>query len=262
MNRRAALLPACALLFACGLGVGCSAVGTGSSPVQEEKTQTVKVSGAPLVVVQSDAGPVQVGAGSDGSVSVDWKKRAPSKADTKDMQVNVSSSNGTVTIQYHFAGQDSANRSVELDVQMPKASKLQAATNAGPVTVSNLGQGADVRSGGGPLTLKNDKGALTLQSGGGPIAVNGADGAVSAATSGGNIKLDGRLTGVNTLHTSAGNIDVTLSAGSSLSVTSATSAGTIGTDFGFVASGVIGDGTGGSLDMTTSAGNITLHKSK
>lgn len=259
--RLVAALVAAALLLAAGLSAACSAESPGSTPVQDERTQTVKVSGAPLVVVQSDAGPVQVSAGDDSSVSVDWKKRAPSKTDAKEMQVNVASSSGMVTVQYHFTGQTSANRDVELAVQMPRGSKLQAATNAGPITVSNLEQGADLRSG-GPLTLKNDKGPLSLQTGGGSITVGAADGTVTATTSGGDIKLDGRLAGANLLHTSGGAIGVTLSTGSSLSVTAATSAGTISNDFGFGASGNIGDGSGGSLDLVTSAGNISLHKAK
>lgn len=258
MTRAIGLACAAILLL---LGAACSAGNnSGSMPVQEDKTQTVKVQGAPLVVVQSDAGPVNVSAGGDSSVAVEWKKRAPAKSDVKDMQIGVENNNGQVTIAYHYAGQTPANRAVELDVTMPKGAKLQVNTKAGPVTVSALEQGADVTTGGGPITMKSVTGDLHLTSGGGDLSASGVDGAIIAQTTGGNIKVAGRLQGANSLHSAAGQIDVTISSGSNLAVTAATSAGTISNAFGFGTSGQIGDGSGGALDLATGAGNITIHK--
>jgi DUF4097 and DUF4098 domain-containing protein YvlB len=176
------------------------------------------------------------------------------------MQVGVSNSNGQVTVSYHYAGQTPANRSVELAVTMPKGAKLQVNTKAGQVTVSGLEQGAEVTTGGGPITAKGVTGDLHLTSGGGDLTASGVDGAITAQTTGGNIKASGRLQGANSLHSAAGQIDVTISAGSNLAITASTSAGAINNAFGFGASGQIGDGSGGALDLATGAGNITIHK--
>ena len=241
----------------------CGAANTaGAMPVQEEKSQTVKVTGAPLVVVESDAGPVTVTAGADGSVTAAWKKRAPGKADARDMQVNVAATGAQVTVSYHYAGQTPANRAVELNLTMPKGEKLQVNTKAGPVSVSGLEQGAAVTTGGGPIAIKGVSGDLQLASGGGDITASTVDGAIIAQTTGGTIKVGGRLQGANSLHSAAGLIDVTISAGSNLAVTAATSAGAIGNDFGFGPSGQIGDGSGGALDLATGAGDIAIHKAK
>jgi hypothetical protein len=248
------------LLIVCA---GCGAANNGGAmPVQEDKSQTVKVTGAPLVVVESDAGPVTVAGGGDGSVAVEWKKRAPGKADAKDMQVSVATATSQVTISYHYTGQTAANRAVEFNVTMPKGAKLQVNTKAGPVSVSGLEQGAAVTTGGGPIEAKGVSGDLQLTSGGGNVSASGVDGAVTAQTTGGAIKVGGRLQGANTLHSAAGLIDVTVSAGSNLAVSAATSAGAISNDFGFGPDGQIGDGSGGALDLATGAGNIAIHKAK
>jgi hypothetical protein len=234
----------------------------GSAPVQESRSQTLKVAGAPLVVVQSDAGPITVTGGSDGEVAVSWQKRAPAKNDARDMQVTVQNDGGAVMIAYHDAGQTHANHAVVFDIRIPKGAKLQVRDGAGPVTVSNLEQGADIITGGGAVTLKGVQGMIAITSAGGDITVTDMDGSIVAETHGGTIRVSGRMLGQNELHTTAGAIDVTVSAGSNLAITAATSAGTITNDFGFGAAGQIGDGSGGTLDLATNAGNIAIHRAK
>lgn len=261
MSKRLAMLGIAALALML-VTSGCARnVPAGSAPVQEEKTQTIRATGTSLVVVQSDAGPITV-AGGTGDITVRWQKRAPAKSDATEMQVTAQTASGTATIAYHNAGQTSANRSVAFDIRIPPGAKLQVQDNAGPVTVTGLEQGADISTGGGAVTVKNVQGRLLITSDGGDITVKDMDGAITAQTHGGNITVSGRLLGTNTLHTTAGNIDVTISAGSNLAIAAATSAGTIANDFGFGARGQIGDGSGGTLDLATGAGNIAIHRAK
>lgn len=108
-----------------------------------------------------------------------------------------------------------------------------------------------------------------LRTSAGNIEVAGADGTVEATTSAGNVSVSGRLRGACRLETSAGNVTASVPEGSRLRILGHTNAGSAVSEHAAGAGsswasasivGTLGDGSEGTLEMRTSAGNLALRK--
>lgn len=185
-----------------------SVVMTGRANVHESIVETVAVDAAPSIVVDSDAGPVEIVAGPDGSVNVQATKRATSRDAFDRMHVGVERDGDTVRITYRAADWPIVNRSVAFTITAPAASTVEVATAAGSISLKGMRGGANVRTSGGSIASDETQGHLRLRTGGGSIRASSHNGSVEAVTSGGSVRLDGALIGATTVRTAGGAIDV------------------------------------------------------
>jgi Putative adhesin len=148
---------------------------------------------------------------------------------------------------------------------------VAADSGIGAITVKgSKGKRTSARTELGRIAVRQAKGDLTLQTGNGAIEVNNIDGSLIAETALGSINVTGRLAGRNWLHSRNGAITVTLPADSRLTVDASTSNGDIATEFGLpvkgqvrrFATGTLGDGAAGMLEINSSLGLIELLKSE
>jgi DUF4097 and DUF4098 domain-containing protein YvlB len=120
----------------------------------------------------------------------------------------------------------------------------------------------------GAVTIQGSGGARKVHTGNGPIRLEGVEGAVDAETGVGAVEVSGRLSGRCRIATGNGKIVVSLPADSKLAVDASTGNGSIANDFnlpvdGFVSlrtKGKLGDGSSGSLHLSTGVGSIDLRK--
>jgi DUF4097 and DUF4098 domain-containing protein YvlB len=137
-------------------------------------------------------------------------------------------------------------------------------TSGGSIKVTRAVGDVRVSTSGGSITSTEVKGSQSLTTSGGSIEAVGIDGSVQAETSGGSITLDGRLIGSNRARTSGGSVTARLPAGASLKVTA--EGNRVSNDFGIQTTsssrlaGNIGQGTDGTLDLSTSGGNVDIKK--
>lgn len=161
-----------------------------------------------------------------------------------------------------------------------------AKSDVGPITVKGVGGDLALHSGNGAITADGTTGAVTaesgvgavtikgsggsrkIQTGNGPIRLEGVEGTVDAESGVGAIEVSGRLSGRSRISTGNGRIVVTLPTDSKLAIDASTGNGAITNEFslpvdGFVSrrsKGNLGDGSGGSLRLSTGTGNIELRK--
>ena len=121
----------------------------------------------------------------------------------------------------------------------------------------------------GSLRTIRVRGELLLETSAGNIVVEGADGTVDAEASAGDIEVAGRLRGRCRLETDAGNVEASIPADSRLRILGHTNAGnarselSVGAGSAFASAnivGTLGDGSDGTLELKTSAGDIALKK--
>lgn len=128
---------------------------------------------------------------------------------------------------------------------------------------------AELKSSAGDLRVTGLRGDLVLRSSAGDIGVERADGAVDAETSAGDVRVSGRLRGNCRLQSSAGDLEASIPGDSRLRITAHTGAGNSLSEHPVAAGksfasgsivGTLGDGSDGSLEMRTSAGDLALRR--
>ena len=239
-------------------------------------TQTdFKVGARPILIVDSAAGGVELGAGPAGAVHVEATRKADNEEAARLLEVITTQKGDTVRVQFHRSGggwRDGA--SVNFRIRAPADARLEIRTGGGSVATRGFTGGAKVDIGGGGIEVTDAAGTLALRSGGGGIEVHRLQGTVDIFTGGGSVHVDGALHGRNRIHTGGGGITVALPADSKLSVEATSGAGSVRNDFGLRLPeeergwrpsgrlrGTIGDGSGGSLELRTGGGSIHLEKS-
>jgi hypothetical protein len=220
------------------------------------------------IVVDSDAGAIEVGPGPAGAVHVEALRQADSDAAAQQLAVDARLDGNVVRIKF-VAAHHGANEQVDFHITAPADTQLQLRTGGGSVRARGFDAGVDVKSGGGSLEVTDVRGVVRLRTGGGSVEARHVVGSVEIGTGGGSIHVEGALRGQCRAETGGGSIHVAIPADSRLTVDAATGGGSAHNDFGLPTegrinrrfSGRIGDGGNGSLVLRTGGGSITLTRS-
>jgi hypothetical protein len=248
-----------------GLMVGlaaCSGVAWATNVVETTQHQA---EAAPLLVVESDGGSIELQPGAAGVVKVEARRQAATKEEALALPVTVEKKGDRVVVAFHKPGHW-GNQSVSFVIQAPASTKLELKTGGGSIKVNGFAAGGEVRTGGGSVALANMKGKLSVETGGGSISFDHVDGTVAAQTGGGSIHVSSaRLSGENTLTTGGGSVECAIGNDARLRVEGSTGGGRARNDFGLAGdgrhfSGAIGDGKDGTLEIHSGGGSIALVK--
>jgi DUF4097 and DUF4098 domain-containing protein YvlB len=200
----------------------------------EEVTKSFTVNGRAIVRVDTNDGSVRVTSGDNKEVQfhveyqgyeLNRNLRVDSRQDGDKVEL-------VARVSGHFGfSWGSHNRSLHIEVRMPKSGDLQVSTGDGAVEASGVdgnttistGDGAlkaheltgtiDLHTGDGSISVDRLKGEIKLRTGDGSIEARGLDGKVTADTGDGHIKLEGRFDGLN-IKTGDGSVEARVDNGS------------------------------------------------
>jgi hypothetical protein len=108
-----------------------------------------------------------------------------------------------------------SNRSLRIEVHMPRAADLNVDTGDGSVETEPLEGNLDIHTGDGHITVRGAKGSIRLRTGDGSIEGHDLDGTVEATTGDGHVRMDGRFEVLN-IRTGDGSIDTRVNPGSKM----------------------------------------------
>lgn len=193
-----------------------------------------------ITVQGSDGGQPTVTLKASGSISSADELR-------KKLETRVESQDGTSTVSVdsksRFGFFNNLNLSAELE--LPTGTSLNAVTNGGHISVSDLTGDQVLKTSGGHISLANLSGNIKANTSGGHISAENLQGDMLLKTLGGNIE-GKNLKGSGQIKTAGGLINLSSLDGS---FTASTSGGNISAAFTRVE---------GEQSFSTSAGNITL----
>jgi hypothetical protein len=208
------------------------------------------LAGATRIAVHTSGGHIAIKPGTADALHVEAERVAHTESAARALSVTVALESGGQVASVDWSG-PAEDQHVSFTVTVPPGLPL------------------DLNSGGGDLTADGLSAGLDAQTRGGDIVVTHYHGTATLHTGGGDIRFDGTLTGENVLQTFGGSIDATVPAQSRLVVSAQSGGGTLSNDFGLPVTpegigrrfdGMLGDGTAGSLELSTSGGNVTLHR--
>jgi RNA polymerase sigma factor (sigma-70 family) len=272
----------------------------GNHTVNEKVSKTFKTGKSPKVVVEMYNGAIEVVADSDSGVQADVTKhgRAPTEETARHalekVEVKMTQDGDTVRVvskrtdEEHIPNTSSGASAV---LKVPAGSALELHTRNGHVSVAGGSGKVAIDTANGRIEAKKSKGALNLHTSNGEITVTGGTGrlelktsngavrvnadqaVVSAETRNGAVEFHGTLAaGEHKFHTSNGGIALYLPGeGVSFRVNAATSLGSIQSDFQpdqvtrknrSHLEAVVGSNPSVSIDLRTSNGGISIHRSK
>jgi putative adhesin len=229
-----------------------------------------KVGAHATVIVDSSAGGVELTAGPAGAVHIEADRQADNEEVARKLDVQTRQEGNTIRV--HFAHKNSGwhdNASVSFKITAPADTRIEVQTGGGGVAARGFSGGIKVDTGGGGIDVDGASGTLDLRSGGGGIEARHVKGSVDVSTGGGSVRVEGTLSGKNRVETGGGSIHVIVPANSRLAVDASTGGGSAHNDFGLPSDGErhsgrfhgnIGDGAGGSLEIRTGGGSISLAK--
>lgn len=243
---------------------------TSSSSFEVATDCTVPEGSIESLVIDSPAGSIDVQPCGSGPVTVHAVMRGPDEAAVNTIELTTMRTPAGVLKVEWTRPPEVQNVSVSFTVRVPEASLLDLRTGAGSVEVGAFESGATVDTGAGSVTVRGTKGGLAVTTGAGSVRLLDVDGVVNVESGAGSLDVDGRLSGSSRVITHAGSVQVSLPADASLKVDGTTDAGSASSDFPSVTvtgkyadktlSGTLGDGSGGTLHLETSAGSLDLKR--
>jgi DUF4097 and DUF4098 domain-containing protein YvlB len=166
----------------------------------EEWKKDYSTSGKPILRVEANDADIRISGSNrkdtEAHVFTEGYKIGPS-----DVRVTERQSGDQIELEVHtphFSGLGLHNRSVRIEISMPREADL------------------NLHTGDGNIRLNDIKGELRLESGDGNMDIRAADGKLNADTRDGNIITEGRFDSLD-LHTGDGNISAEAGAGSKIS---------------------------------------------
>ena len=146
-----------------------------------------------------------------------------------------------------------------------------AQTSNGRIEIKGTVGQLDLQTSNGQITVKGGSGLLKLETSNGGIDVTADNVAVNARTSNGEVRFTGSLaSGSHELRTSNAGIVITLPSGAAFNVDADTSNGKVTSDFAVSANdvsdtrlrGTVGGGSGTTIGLHASNGNIEIRRSR
>lgn len=183
-------------------------------PLVERQTMNYKVSGTPLVRLETFDGPVTVEAWHRPEVECTAIKRARDERAQHATSVNAHQTGNEITITAVYdkaqeRAEPNIGAMVALEVRVPRDSNLNLHTGDGHVRLAGVSGELDLRTGDGAVDVSDGHGRLHVETGDGRVRVTSFNGEAFAQTGDGRITLDGRFTRL-TAHTNDGGISLTL----------------------------------------------------
>ncbi len=205
--------------FLAGVVVAGIVVGAAAAPARaDEWSKTYQVNGrADLRVMTSDGDVTVTGADQN---QIDARVTTQGwKVGSNDVQVIESQSGNSVSIEvrvphwnWSFFG-GGHNRSVRVELRVPRELALNVRTSDGNVTASGVSGKIEFDTGDGNVTANGVRGDIRMHTGDGHIDGHALDGSLDADTGDGNLRIDGRFDAL-ALKTGDGSIDAQVATGS------------------------------------------------
>ena len=243
---------------------------------EDNLSQQIDVTTGGKLIVDVDFGAIQVGAGTDGKISLEAHRVIEFGDETKEKEflaaapITVTKEGNVVTVRVRRKGSwigwnfGHSRMDASYTLHVPKQFDLDLRTSGGDIAAVDVSGNLKAHTSGGKLEFANLEGTLSANTSGGSISLEGCRCPAEIKTSGGDISL---VNGTGILHaeTSGGRIEVHNLAGDADLETSGgnlvlekikgklvgrTSGGSIHTS--------IPDEVAGDMQLKTSAGNIEL----
>jgi DUF4097 and DUF4098 domain-containing protein YvlB len=258
----------CCVVLVAAIGLGLLAATPDSLDVgglyRERLERTFEVSDAPRLIIATFAGEITIHAGTDDSIHVAATKRSMSRGNLDRIQLDMTSQGNNVQIEARLPG-NRGNSAVDLEIAAPTGTRVELRSGAGDLEVSGLGGPLTADLGAGVASIRDVSGMLDVDSGAGDIDVRRSTGPVRLFLGAGQIRYEGNPVGDCRFHTGAGNVDLRLPQELNMRLDLSTGIGSIDVDYDVAGSvrprevqGLVGDGSGGTLDAHSGAGLIRL----
>jgi hypothetical protein len=216
------------------------------SSQRERIEESFAVGSAPDVEVTNFAGAVTVRSGEGEVVQVIATKKASGQWRLDRIEVDMQARGGGVVIRTR-KDFDTGNASVDLEITVPADSQVRVDTGAGEVDVRGV------------------TGQIEIHSGAGTVDIRDAQGPVRVGLGAGEIRYEGRPSGSCRFETGVGEINLRLPERPDVDIDVGTGLGSVDVDFGVDgsvaprhATGIIGDGSQGSIFAHTGAGSVNI----
>lgn len=288
--RRTVAAGAASLALVALAGCG-SVVGEAKASDSVQQTLATRVQ---QVRVEMFNGPISVTPGPVGTVAATVTRTgvggdsAAALADAQKIDVTLTETGGEVVLRavYMPAPSSPGSRSAAAVVTVPAGATLILLSSNGPVTLSGLtgtilahtsnapisvtGRTTALRAqtSNGTITVRDGAGLITLETSNAVVEVAADATVLDATTSNGKVSFMGSLgRGLSQVTTSNADVSVTLPRDASFAFDASTSGGTVTTDFAVSGStsdtdtrlaGSVGRGTGTTLVIVTSNGNVRI----
>ncbi len=249
-----------AIVVAASFAFAACEVNLNTEGLSARETLTFKVTGQPVVVLDTFDGAIELHSWDRPEVEIEIEKRAMEQALLDDIKIESSNKDGVVTVKVtgpartEFRGLTvgvHVSPTARLRVAVPRQSNVQAksgdgsiraeaiegklvlATEDGSVTGTRIGGDIQIRSGDGTIRLDGATGALDLETEDGSIGVDARPSVLKARTGDGSIRVqiepDTAMTGDWDLTTSDGTVTLTLPGLFNAELDAETSDGTVRT---------------------------------
>ncbi len=237
----------------------------------------------PRLVVDNFAGTVTVVAGERDTIEVVATKRANTQNRLDDIEVDWSQNELGVEISTRRGSLQGGQASVDLDVTAPPGTQIELRLGAGDIRIEDINGEMTVNSGTGDIDVRGARGPVNLSTGTGDIHVEdvddeliartgtgrvdvqGADGRADLRSGTGDIDYEGRPEGASSFEAGVGDITLRLPTDADVEIDLTSGLGNVSVR-GFedveesrrTATGIIGDGSRGSVRAHTGLGDINL----
>jgi DUF4097 and DUF4098 domain-containing protein YvlB len=207
--------------------------------VKEVVNKSFKTGGAPRLVVDLFNGSIDIVADTESRVEVRVTKQGAgeneetAQAALKSIDVKMTQEDDSIRVtatRREAARQTNAGASAELRV--PPGAAVELHTSNGALSLQGGNGKAEVQTSNGAIEVKKRKGPLQVRTSNGVITIAANAAELTAYTSNGSIQFQGTLArGEHSLHTSNGNIFLTVPANAQFHFDAQTSQGQIANDF-------------------------------
>ena len=246
------LVPLLAFIFVLTSSVGCVSVSFGDDEIAGEETsdqitRSFDTSSAPTINVSGFNRRIVINATEQSCVSIEANLQRPER-----VSFDATIEGDVVTVSASQIGTGlfiGSNPSVQMNLNVPPASKIDARTSNGSIKVTGVRE------------------CMDLETSNGSIVVEDFSGCVEATTSNGSISISGGLSesSENSLKTSNGSITVSFESEPDVAIDAKTSNDVVSTDIPILTTvmertrlvGEYGDGSA-SLKAVISNGNVTF----
>jgi DUF4097 and DUF4098 domain-containing protein YvlB len=183
----------------------------------DQWTKSFDVDGASKLRIETSDANIRVEPWDKGAIEVRVTTRGW-QIGGKGLRITDSQNGNEVTIEVRFPSLTFSigNRSVDIEVHVPRESALDLHTGDGNVSINGITGNVRLRSGDGNIDVRNVKGDLTADTGDGNVTIDAVDGTLHATTGDGDIDVSGRFDTLE-VRTGDGRIDARALPGSKVS---------------------------------------------
>lgn len=271
MTRRCTSFALVGLILAVTALTGCSAVVSDVIAIFQLKETVEEAYGAEpgtVLEIHNTNGSITVRSGNGDTVHLHAVKRAFSRADLNDLDIEVTIGPAMTIRSIHPRSASSAG--IDYEITLPPTVELEvAASSNGEIRIQGVRGDVLAMTSNGTIRLTNVDGYVSATTSNGSIHISGCRGISSARTSNGSIMAE--ITGLREdieLRTSNGSVEAYLATDLSADITLTTTNGRVSaaherlvvdTSSRTSLAGHVGDG-GMKLHMRTSNGNVSVHQ--